>query len=105
VTDRLKLKHEYEFLRLDMALFHPGKIWGNLVMLEHEKDVRGFETELERLMSVLAPLKVDITYGNVRQEEELLNLIREEFKNRHPAIVENPILSTCSCSASTNQTV
>jgi hypothetical protein len=30
VTDQLNLKHEYEHLMLDVALFHPGHAWGKL---------------------------------------------------------------------------
>jgi len=85
-----KLKDVYEYLRVDLTLYHPGTPWGNLVMVEHENDICGFEDEIEKLMSVLAPLKVGITYGNARQEEELLKLIRDSFENRHPEILENP---------------
>jgi hypothetical protein len=38
-----------------MTLFHPGDAGGNFVMVEPENDIRGFETEVANLMSVLAP--------------------------------------------------
>src|SRR5947209_116212 len=42
--------------------FPPGDAWGNFVAIEHENEHRGFGKEVEKLMSVLAPLNVGITY-------------------------------------------
>jgi hypothetical protein len=87
---KLKLKHEYEYLRLDMVLFPSGDPWGNFVVVEHENDINGFEDEIVKLMSVLAPLKVGITYGTARKEAKLLELIRRDFATRHPSNSEAP---------------
>jgi hypothetical protein len=88
---KLQLRHEYEYLRLDLVLFPAaGKEWGNFVVVEHENEANGFDNEIEKLMSVLAPLKVGITYGTHQRESELLELIQRDFATRHPSVLESP---------------
>lgn len=90
---RLGLNSKHEYLNLDLALFFPGATWGNLIAIEHENEIGGFSAEIIKLMSVLAPLKIGITYdwqGNSRKQSDLEEMIRILFGTRHPLIRENP---------------
>lgn len=92
-AENLGLKHEREYLALDLVLFSPGDSWGNFVALEDEHNIATFGQEIEKLMSVLAPLKVGITYdfrGNLETHSKLVQLIKEDFSTRHPSILEAP---------------
>lgn len=91
-AEKLKLKWQLEYLHLDLVLFPSGDPWGNLVVVEHENEIRGFQNEIEKLMSVLAPLKVGITYdgGNAEKHSELMEWIHRFFRTRHPLILEAP---------------
>lgn len=88
---KLALSFQPEYLHLDVVLFPPGEPWGNLVVIEHENAVGTFEQEIEKLMSVLAPLKVGITYlwknrpGTVAA---IVEKILKYFATRNPAIKE-----------------
>lgn len=90
----LGLKYQHEYLRLDLVFFPPGDPWGNFVFVEHELEIEGFakdDGEVEKLMNVLAPLKVGITYdwkGNPESGSRLEEKIRQLFGTRHPLIRE-----------------
>jgi hypothetical protein len=93
---KLGLQCQPENLGLDLVFYCKGEPWGNLVAVEHENDLRvaenGFGGEVVKLMSVLAPLKIGITYIWENQNEnlttQLTKLIQDYFKNRHPQIRE-----------------
>jgi hypothetical protein len=90
---KLDLRWEHEYLNLDLVLFPSGKDWGNFVCIEHENEIDQFVEELEKLMSVLAPLKVGITYdwrGNAKKQSTLLAQIQEHCRTRHRSILEAP---------------
>jgi hypothetical protein len=87
---RLGLKYQHEYLHLDLVLFPKGDPWGNLVVVEHENQIEGFGEEIEKLMSVLAPLKVGITYGNAEGGSTLQATLQRYFRGRHPSIHEAP---------------
>lgn len=92
-AEKLGLKHNREYLALDSVLFPAGDAWGNFVALEHEHCIANFDEEITKLMSVLAPLKVGITY-DFREDPgahaRLLKLIEDDFNARHPAVLEAP---------------
>jgi hypothetical protein len=91
VAKKLKLGYQHEYLNLDLVFFHEGQYWGNFVAVEHENAIRSFGEELEKLMSVLAPLKVGITYReNAKEGFDLEALIQEYFGTRHHSIREAP---------------
>lgn len=94
VARKLGLAYELEYLRLDVVFFAPGDPWGNFVFVEHEDEIEGFATdggEVEKLMNVLAPLKVGITYdwkGKPDSASMLEEKIGHLFRTRHPSIRE-----------------
>jgi|SRR5580700_889817 hypothetical protein len=90
VADKLGLRHQHEYLHSDLVLFSKGDPWGNLVFVEHENQIGGFGEEIEKLMSVLAPLKVGITYGSAEQGSRLQDTLQKYFADRHPSIHEAP---------------
>jgi hypothetical protein len=98
-ADDLGLGYEREELKLDAVFFHKEDIWGNLVAVEHENVIVGFGREVEKLMSVLAPLKVGIalTYENARKDFELetQTQIKKYFGKRHHSIQEMPETEYC----------
>jgi len=92
-AEKLGLKHEREYLRLDLVFFPSGDPWGTFVALEHEHNAAGFVEEIVKLMSVLAPLKVGITYDfreDPQPQSKLVQLIQKDFSTRHPSILEVP---------------
>ena len=90
VADKLGLKYQHEYLNFDLVLFPTGDPWGNLIFVEHENQIGGFGEEIEKLMSVLAPLKVGITYGSADQGLQLQKTLQNYFRERHPSINEAP---------------
>lgn len=83
---KLRLNDELEYLNLDLVFFPKGEPWGNFVAIEHENVIEGFGEELEKLMSVLAPLKVGISLGDEKQTADLWKTIGHYFSSRHPSI-------------------
>src|ERR1700722_8003160 len=68
-----------------------------LVAIEHENDRTGFETEVDKLLSVRCPLKVGITYSLYSEEaqvqgrlQEIATCVGERFKEIRSAIEEDP---------------
>jgi hypothetical protein len=86
VAKALGLEHQHEYLHLDLVFFPKGDPWGNLIVVEHENQIDGFGEEIEKLMSVLAPLKVGITYGNAAKGSTLQATLQRYFRGRHPSI-------------------
>ena len=90
---KLGLRHDYEYLNLDLVMFPAGEKWGNLVAIEHENEITRFGEEVEKLLSVLAPLKVGITYDlndNAGNRARTESLISNYFSTRHEQIHEAP---------------
>jgi len=90
VAKALGLEHQHEYLHSDLVLFPKGDPWGNLIVVEHENQIEGFGEEIEKLMCVLAPLKVGITYGNAAKGSTLQATLQRYFRGRHPSIHEAP---------------
>jgi len=88
---KLGLGHNYEYLNLDLVMFPAGERWGNFVAIEHENEIRRFGEEVEKLFSVLAALKVGITYDwndNAENRARTETLIHNYFDTRHEQIHE-----------------
>jgi len=69
---KLGLEENREYLHLDLVMFPGGRRWGNLVVVEHENKIGTFNEEIEKLFSVLAPLKAGISYDLTNSDEDRL---------------------------------
>jgi len=89
-AEKLGLELQHEYLHLDLVLFPKGEPWGNFVAIEHENAIGSFGEEIEKLMCVLAPLKVGITLGEAKSASNLEHKIQQYFRTRHTSILEPP---------------
>ena len=90
IAERLGLGYQHEYLNLDLVFFPKDDPWGNFIAVEHENEIRGFGEELEKLMSVLAPLKVGITYEGSKKASDLEAKIQKYFETRHRSVQDAP---------------
>lgn len=92
VAKSLGLTPKYERLHLDIVFEPQGVFHHHAVIVEHENTIGGFIDEILKLMSVLAPLKVGITYDwkNSGRDARLSDLIKQQFRGRPRWTLEAP---------------